>query len=351
MPPYDVFISYAREDKLTARLVRGYFRSHNIHSWFDDAEFAFDNEPDDKKIEADIETAIRGSKFFLVLMSKSAVDNRWVQKEVELAKKLRDRQRRTGDPPLGIICLLLDDPIDHTALPDWMKGVKLFEVSGRFRDVDRLKELRDEIGKVKSTYIGAVEPNFIKQISLSALTEDIVKCRGTEYSMWYINGGYSLAIFIEPALREVLRRQRNEHFHFSELFTTNYKLKRRAGSKPKKPLADTKRNFDERLYRKLIESNFISDTLPHDEHIFRAAALFEDVRSEFDNFTFEIRLTNKIPPGRLLFVSDIGFYGPYMGRANAQAPMFVFDNKSPFYVTSKESFDESFAQGKTYWNR
>jgi TIR domain len=69
MDQYDAFISHSSSDKLTARLIRGYLRSHNIHSWFDESETVLSDSVSEEDIISRLNPAIESCRYFLWLCS------------------------------------------------------------------------------------------------------------------------------------------------------------------------------------------------------------------------------------------------------------------------------------------
>ena len=75
-----IFISHQNADKDTARLIANSLKKENFRVWFDEFEIVVG----DSIIES-VEEGIGKSDFFLILLSKSATQSKWVRKEYEVA--------------------------------------------------------------------------------------------------------------------------------------------------------------------------------------------------------------------------------------------------------------------------
>jgi hypothetical protein len=335
MDSYDAFISHSSADKLTARLIRGYLRSHNIHSWFDESETILSDSVDDTDILARLNPAIDQSRYFLLLISRSAVASPWVEKEVRHAIALRAEGR-----DIKLVGVMIE-PMQDDEKPEWMRAIRHLDVSGAFQMVDRLKELRDEIGSVKPTYIGDVEPNFFKQIPTSKLQEHMVKCAGNDISIWYINAGFTLQHYLIPAFEEMLASRPSATLRCRVMLLDSSRLTHAIN-----PFLWPARAFQRRLDETIRKSKFLTNEAPHESSIRTAIVELERLRTRYTNFEYELKLTKRLPAGRLIFISGIGFFGPYVKEFNSKLPMLVFDRNSPFFLTAKQHFEEAYSDAR-----
>lgn len=85
---YQVFLSYASDDKEIARRIADKLRESGVQVWFD----LYELKAGDSLIKA-IQNAISASDYLIVLLSPNSVDSVWVQKElnVALARELTTR--------------------------------------------------------------------------------------------------------------------------------------------------------------------------------------------------------------------------------------------------------------------
>jgi CheY-like chemotaxis protein len=83
-----VFISYAREDELSARRIRKFLIRNGVTAWLDAEDLIPGQE-----WEAEIRRALRGSHLVLVCLSNKSITKRgYVQKEIRLALDLADEE-------------------------------------------------------------------------------------------------------------------------------------------------------------------------------------------------------------------------------------------------------------------
>lgn len=160
----DVFISHDRVDTRYARLLRGYFRSHNIVAWLDRTNNPASENQDESKAFEKIRSEIKKSRYLLVIVSENIDKGDWVRREVEYALSLRD-----GGYPIRIAAIILEPDVEK---PDWLKKVN--DVTDfNPNDRDPLRDLREEIGDDKPTYIDNVDGSFIKYVHINKLQENI----------------------------------------------------------------------------------------------------------------------------------------------------------------------------------
>lgn len=327
---YDAFISHSSEDKLMARLIRGYLRSHNIHSWFDEFETALSDSVADQDISDKLNPAIEHCRYFLLITSRSSMNSRWVEAEARKAYELRQQGL-----PIHLVGLLIE-PITDSEKPDWMRSIRHLDISGVYKRVDRLKELRDKIGATKATYISDVEPNFFKQIPISKLSDHLVKCPGNDLSMWFIDAGLTFGHYIVPALNDMMSRRPFERFTCRVLLMDSHHLPGNTG------LFNGAKRAAQRFFDRTIrDSEFITNKAPHVENVKGTRQKLENLASLHKNFSYELRLTFQMPAGRMIFASGIGFYGPHI-EYSAVAPFLIFDNNSPFFGIAEKHFDQAY---------
>lgn len=77
---YDVFVSYASQDKDFVRLLVRQLVKKGLSVWFDEGEIRIGD-----SIQRAIEDALEHSKFFLVVVSPALLERTWAQFEIGVA--------------------------------------------------------------------------------------------------------------------------------------------------------------------------------------------------------------------------------------------------------------------------
>ena len=87
---WDVFVSYAHEDKATASLIAAELEALGIRAWFDEAELTIG-----MGLRRSIDYGLAHSRFGVVLMSHSFFAKEWPQRELDgiVALQVRGRQQ------------------------------------------------------------------------------------------------------------------------------------------------------------------------------------------------------------------------------------------------------------------
>lgn len=331
---HDIFLSYARKDSQRARLLRGYFRSHNLNSWIDFDHIKFTSPQKDEELDQTIKDKILSCRYFVVVVSVDSVkDSKWVKTETEFAL-----QAYRDDKIEGVIGIQIDK-YDNLEIPEWMEAINIKQVAERtLEDHDRLADLRDQIGEKNPTYINDVSPNFLKQIKLGVMSDHLKMCKGETFDMWFLNGGYSTDHYIEPALSAILRNE--ELLKARVLLLDTPELK----GYPKKKSYDEK--FEKKLQKRLEKSRFFKKNGKHFDFLKDTIVTFLEIEKVCKNFTVEFRVTKSIPAGRIILFGHNGFYSPFMSKPNADLPFFVFDQNSPFYNPVSDYFYKTYEDAR-----
>ncbi|MCI4665235.1 MAG: toll/interleukin-1 receptor domain-containing protein [Neomegalonema sp.] len=335
MKEFDVFISHASEDKYIARLLRGYFRAHNIHSWLDQDQFKATMSRDDQTLEETIIPAIKKSRYFVLLLSENSAEKKWVRQEWEAACGMA----AAGDELVMVVILL--DQRSAEQVPDWVGGAKYFNLQREDGEHDPLETLRDDIGADKATYIGKVKPNFLKQIPMREVDEHLNICLGEALQMYLVDGAGVLHNFIQPAIVDALREGRQQRLH-CDLLLMDSKLLQGPS------LWSGNSGFQKRLDALLDASDIRGRKGAQDAFVRESALLMQENADRFDGFSYEIRLCERLPSGRFIFTGDIGFFSPLLSPPEITSPVFIFDDNSPYYRAAKLHFDEVYAQARLF---
>lgn len=337
---YDIFISHSSSDALQARLIRGYMRSHNLDCWLDNTNMRPSEPIDDMSISSRVGDALRRSRYLLLVLSKEALGSDWVKREVEYALKLR----REDHHKLEIVAVTVED-LDLSTKPDWLTPVRVIDIGGALARIDVLRDLRDEIGEPKPTYISDVKPSFVKHTPVGRLTEHLRKCDFDSIKIWFINGGFSVQQHILPAVRTALE----------DLASSRKKLEAQVllvdsahfpGNGLPTPLNDP--HGQNLLDERLRISKFFPREGRHETLLRQTAARLRDLDEAYDKFSVEIRLTPQIPAGRIIIAGEFGFFSPYIQEYDSDLPVLIFDRKSPFFSIAERYFDMTFRTARPF---
>lgn len=140
------FISYSHNDKDIAVKLSKHLMKNGIEVWIDKWEIL----PGDSLVQKIFEEGLSGIDAFIVIISKSSVNSKWVKQELDVAliKRIEGITR--------IVPVL----VDETEIPDAIKPLKWIDISG---DFDRaVRELLMGIFKVYEKPPIGEPPEFIK---------------------------------------------------------------------------------------------------------------------------------------------------------------------------------------------
>lgn len=339
MPFYDAFISHSSKDNDIARFIRGYFRSHNLDCWLDTAEVRPSESTADSHISDRVTEAIQESRYMLVIVSRDAIASEWVRREVGYARDLRS----DGEYPMTEVVGIIIDDLPSEALPDWLNGVRQVRVGLPGGDGDALRALREDIGDPKPTYIDDVRANFIKQIPASKLSDHLELCDGDAVRMWYLNG-HSMRTFIAPALTRMIERRGGAPMDLEVVLLDTVYLGGQGAGGMFSSAKKLQSHFDERLKA----SSLFSYEGAHHDAITRTVDYVGELGTRFDGLTTRVLLSPLLPAGRIVFVGDYGFFGPYTQPLDVTAPYFVFNSQSPFSGNLEGHYARARAAARPY---
>jgi hypothetical protein len=329
---YDVYLCYGHQDRLMARLMRGYLRGHNISSWFDEEHFSHHQEHNPESVKQKLRDAIARCDSLLLLLSPDTRLSPWVKFEIETAKELNMRRMAA-----------VVRPIDESLLPDWLQYISRTEIFDVKPNSDELRGLRENIADNKPTYIaGRLAPSIVKQSRIDRLDNHLAKCKKNDLSLWFLNGNLTVATYIIPTIEDRLRKFPDVECRCRALFLDSPHV---SGAELDPGEEGVK--FQDFFESRLVQSNFMKR--PHPHHVLLGDTMREldRVRRRFPNFTIDVRLTPILPPGRLILADgEYGFCGPYWQVFNAQLPMFVFDRHSPLFEKLSGYFEEAYTAAR-----
>lgn len=337
---HDIFLSHASEDNYIARLVRGYFQQHNIQVWIDAVDAQLRGSNEDAWIARSIMPSIERCKNFIVLVSADSIQKRWVVLETEAALDLFRQEK------IERLSALIIDDTKIEELPPPFNQFRALSLYNSPPDADILRDLRDEIGANNPTYINAVKPNFIKQVTLDKLTQHIGQCDPGPVKIWYVNGGRSVSSHIIPGLRRIVEMHPHASLDCSVMLTDSQYLKH-----PRKKITfdlSLRYWFQDRLDAYIAEAKFLDTELPHHHMVEKSLARFSDLQQGLENFRFTFKLSPLMPAGRIILIGDIAFYGPHIAEADADLPLLVFDRRSPLFAKIEKHFDDAWRPSRRW---
>lgn len=340
----DVFLSHSSKDDIFVRMLRGYLRAHNIEAWIDDDRFGPFMAVDEETTDANIREGISGARYFIVIVSKNSLQSEAVAKEVTFAKA-----RRQEVHDIEVLGLVIDDTRLEDA-PEWLKDIRMSRFSvvptddklnpQLSVDEDPLKTLRDEIGRGQPLYISKVQPYFFKQVLAGTIGPDLSETNSQTISLWFVNGGFSLQANYPEAIRRIATKSPGAE-HIEALFLDSAHLKTggfwRFMSRQRQSIID-----------QLISSSGKTGAKgDHAEQVRKSAEILRSVAKDA-NCTLDVRLTEKLPTGRFLFLDELTVFAPYTMPHNSEEPAFLMNINAPFSKVSRRLFTETFDAARPF---
>lgn len=332
---FDVFISHASEDKYIARLLRGYLRAHNIHAWLDQDQFETTITMSEASLRDRIVPAIRNSRFFISLLSEHSGGKKWPKEECETAIAMRD-----AGEDVAMVALCVDnESFDHP--PEW--AADLHRINLRREDGlnDPLERLREDIGRTKATYIAKVKPGFLKQIPMKEVDDVLEVCTDGALHMMFVDGGTSLQQIVFPTVEKLFEEKKLERVSCHLLLMDSKLLQ-----DPSFLSGDT--TFQKRLDTLVNASEIRARRGEQHALVAEAAALFAERAAKYPGLAYEIKLSDRLPFGRYIFTGDVGFFAPFVGTPSNTSPVFIFDEKSPFYASARRNFETVYTEARLF---
>ncbi len=150
-----VFISYNTQDRSVANQIRNALIHENATVWLD----ALDVQPGDN-IATSIDEGIRGSDYFLLIISESSNRSPWVQREIATAFELSNRKM------ISVIPFLIAD-VD---VPFEMRGLLY---------IDARRSLQDGIHKLVEFFRRQISPVMVlqRQVIIRKSIDPLNECR------------------------------------------------------------------------------------------------------------------------------------------------------------------------------
>lgn len=199
------FLSYAREDAEEAQKIYRALISKGIEIWFDQESLN-----PGAKWKAEINRAMRNSRYFIALLSQHSVSKKgFVQKEIKEAIEI---SKEYPDDEVYIIPVRLDDCRPSNEIFNELNWLNLFEDYSR--GMDKLQEfLRVEMQKDK------MQANSPEKIETSLINfNGIYQAEGPDSYYYYLrfyNDGVVLSVSTSGNPIQVSKWFNREHVHSS----------------------------------------------------------------------------------------------------------------------------------------
>jgi TIR domain/Restriction endonuclease len=154
--PAQVFLSYASEDKASARIIADALRHRGVSTWLDESEILWG-----ENLVAKIESAARSSDHILLLLSPAAVKSDFVYAEMNLAlsRELKERAIR-------LIPILLAD----CEIPLVLRDRQYLDMRGSNRDIG-IRRLVDQLSAVPAIRFSDLTPQTFERLVGDLLNE------------------------------------------------------------------------------------------------------------------------------------------------------------------------------------
>lgn len=149
---WDVFISYASEDRSIAERLALAFTHYHVRTWYDEFELLVGN-----SLTESINKGLVNSKFGIIILSKNFINKPWPEYEL---KSLMMRQ--------------IEDK--HVILPIWHNVTKeeMMQYSPFICDIKALDTSVDSSSKIVLNLIKTIRPDIYKQLCLRGLLKQSI---------------------------------------------------------------------------------------------------------------------------------------------------------------------------------
>lgn len=154
--PAQVFLSYASEDKASARIIADALRQSGVSTWFAESDILWGENLAEK-----IETAARSSDYILLLLSPAAVDSTWVRSEINfaLSRELKERAIR-------LVPVLVAD----CEIPLVLRDRQYLDMRGNNREIG-IRRLVDQLSAVPAIRFSELTPQTFERLVGDLLNE------------------------------------------------------------------------------------------------------------------------------------------------------------------------------------
>jgi hypothetical protein len=140
------FISYSHDDKNIAIKISEYLRNNGVESWIDKWEIL----PGDSLVQKIFEEGLSGADVFIVILSNSSIESKWVKQELDVALIKR----------IEGVTRIVPVIVEKVKIPDAIKPLMWVDVS---EDFDKaVRNLLMSIFKVYEKPPIGEPPEFIK---------------------------------------------------------------------------------------------------------------------------------------------------------------------------------------------
>ena len=139
------FISYSHTDREIAARIAEALRKGGVEVWFDKWEILVG----DSLIQKIFQEGLAGADAFIVVISQSSVNSKWVQQELDAAMVKRIEGVTRVIPVL----------IDKVTVPEPLRPVRWIDLTGNFDET--IRELQKAIFKVHERPPVGEPPDFI----------------------------------------------------------------------------------------------------------------------------------------------------------------------------------------------
>ncbi len=150
-----IFLSYASEDKASARIIADALKQRGVTTWFDESEILW-GENFVKKIES----AATSSDYILLLLSPAAVDSPWVEEiNFALSRELKERAIR-----------LLPVLVADCEIPLVLRDRQWLDLRGNNREIG-IRRLVDQLSAVRAIRFSDMTPVTFERLVGELLVE------------------------------------------------------------------------------------------------------------------------------------------------------------------------------------
>jgi hypothetical protein len=151
-----IFLSYASEDKASARIIANALKQRGVSTWFDESEIMWGAD-----LARNVESAAKSSDYILLLLSPAAVKSPWVKEEISfaLSRELKERAIR-------LVPVLVAD----CEIPPVLRDRQYLDMRGNNREIG-IRRLVDQLSAVPAIRFSDLTPETFERLVGDLLVE------------------------------------------------------------------------------------------------------------------------------------------------------------------------------------
>lgn len=149
-------MSFASEDRVSARVIADALRQRGVSTWFDESEILWGAD-----LASKVESAATSSDYILLLLSPAAVKSHWVQSEINVAlsRELRERAIR-----------LLPVLVADCEIPPVLRDRVYLDMRGNNREIG-IQRIVEQLSAIPTIQFSDLTPQIFERLVGDLLNE------------------------------------------------------------------------------------------------------------------------------------------------------------------------------------